>query len=178
MNIITYKIGSRKSRRYIYFFYNGNKVLEQKIPFDENIDFGHGDTVIIPLYYENGRIYQKRVPRNNNKTRIVSFPIKKQFKKILGNERVGIVSYYHFKMIQNGFIPFDVTYDIIINDDGEIRTVIDETETVYLTVDKLKDIENNVLNYVKKLHDVTDDTIVIKNIVNNIKINHEKQNKA
>jgi hypothetical protein len=172
MNVITYKKSSKKNRRYIYFFYNGEKILSQKVPFDDKINYGYGDTAVVPLYYENGKIYQKRVPKSNKKTRLVSFPIKQQFRKIIGKERVEIVSYYHFKMIQNGFIPFNVNYVRVTNDDDdEIRT--NETETVYLTVDKLKDIENNTLNYVKRLHNLTDltnDTIIIKSIVKNVKI--------
>lgn len=165
MSVITYKKGTKKSRRYIYFFYKGEKILEQKIPFDESIDYGHGYTAIIPLYYENGKIYQKRVPKGNKKTRFVSFPIKQHFRKIIGKERVEIISYYHYKMILNGFTPFNVTYDIIVNDDdGEIFTFKDKTGTVYLTADKLKDIKNNVLNYVKRLHDLSAHNIIIKNI--------------
>lgn len=97
MNVITYKKSSKKNRRYIYFFYNGEKILEQKIPFDDKFDNGHGYTAVVPLYYENGKIYQKRVPKSNRKTRLVSFPIKQHFRKIIGKERVEIISYYRQK---------------------------------------------------------------------------------
>lgn len=65
-----------KRRNKLRYFLDGVLILEQKIPFETDIDYGFDRiTNIIDEYLYNGKIYQTRI--KNEKVRYVSFPIRK-----------------------------------------------------------------------------------------------------
>jgi len=65
-----------KRRNKIRYFLDGILILEQKIPFETNIDYGFDRiTNISDEYLFNGKIYQTRI--KNGKVRHVSYPVRK-----------------------------------------------------------------------------------------------------
>lgn len=73
-----------KQRNFLLYFLNGNLILKQKIPYDEQLDRGHDrHTAIYDEFILNGKLYQTRTADvfcgadKTGKTRKVSFPLSK-----------------------------------------------------------------------------------------------------
>jgi hypothetical protein len=65
-----------KRRSLLLYFLNDVLIFKQKIPFDENMEYGISKWHINNEFLFNGRIYQTRFDKN--KIRNVSFPISKK----------------------------------------------------------------------------------------------------
>ena len=86
---ITYQHSKRlktgRSRSLWNFFLNGEKILTQKVPFDETWDFGYGNrTGLTNVYLLDGNLYQTRVKNEGcgcvpdiKDSREVRFPVSK-----------------------------------------------------------------------------------------------------
>lgn len=72
-----------KSRSYLIYFLNDVEILKQKLPFEEDYDFGkQHHTGIDYEYLLNGKIYQTR--EKFGKTRNVYYPVSKNKLNELG----------------------------------------------------------------------------------------------
>jgi len=66
--------GTRRS--ILLYFLNGILIFSQKIPFDENSEYGRSKWHIFNDYILNNKLYQTR--SDDNKTRIVTYPLSKE----------------------------------------------------------------------------------------------------
>jgi hypothetical protein len=70
-----------KSRSYLTYFLNGVEILKQKLPYEEDYEYGFQHrTGIDNVYLLNGKINQIRT--KFDKSRIVKFPVSKN--KLVG----------------------------------------------------------------------------------------------
>ena len=67
------KNGTRRSM--LLYFLNNILIFSQKVPFDENSEYGYSKWHITNEYLLNNKLYQTRI--GDNKERIVSYPISK-----------------------------------------------------------------------------------------------------
>ena len=74
-----------KDRSYLCYFLNDVKILQQKLPYNEEFECGSGHrTSIDDEYILNGKMYQTRYDIDINKVRHVSYPLSKIKLKELG----------------------------------------------------------------------------------------------
>lgn len=74
-----------KDRSYLCYFLNDVKILQQKLPFNENFEDGFNHrTSIYDEYILNGKMYQTRYDDDTKKERHVSYPLSKIKLKELG----------------------------------------------------------------------------------------------
>ena len=74
-----------KDRSFMIYFLNDVKILQQKLPFNENFEEGFNcKTDISDEYILNGKMYQTRFDTVTEKERHVSFPLSKIKLKELG----------------------------------------------------------------------------------------------
>lgn len=74
-----------KSRSYLIYFLNDVQVLKQKLPYEEDFEYGFQHrTGIEDVYLLNGRIYQTRI--KFGKKRLTSFPVSKKLLKDIPND--------------------------------------------------------------------------------------------
>lgn len=70
-----------KSRSYLIYFLNGIEILKQKLPYEEDFDYGYQHrTGIDDVYLLNSKLHQNRT--KFDKSRIVKFPVSKN--KLVG----------------------------------------------------------------------------------------------
>lgn len=51
-----------RRRNFLLFFIDGTLVLQQKVPYDETMEWGYdGALHLEDVYYQDGRIYQTRI---------------------------------------------------------------------------------------------------------------------
>lgn len=71
------KNGTRRS--ILLYFLNNVLIFKQKMPFDENMEYGYNKQHISDEYLLNGKIYQTRSRELGVNVRNVSYPVSKKY---------------------------------------------------------------------------------------------------
>jgi hypothetical protein len=72
------KLKNGKIRTLLLYFLNNVLIFKQKLPFDEQRDYGYGKVHITDEYLLNNKIHQTRFAEYDDPKRYVSYPVSKK----------------------------------------------------------------------------------------------------